>query len=202
MPVEDVLGVVLAGGSSHRMGFDKRRFEIRGRSLVLRAAEALRSECVEVVVSTQPGSSWTEPSLRAIADLRSDCGPLAGLEAALSASVASRRSVFVLACDLPYVSTELIGYIVRSAAAARSSAAVVPSVAGRVQPLCGLYRPETLEVVRRQLDSGSRAMRDLLAILSVETVEIHPELALYRSDLFHNLNEPADLEPLSDAPTP
>lgn len=195
MAREELLGVVLAGGGSRRMGFDKTALELDGRSVVLRAADLLRATCTEVVVSSRPGSEWEGGDLRAVPDLRANLGPLAGLEAVLEA--ASGRAVFLLACDLPQVSTELVDYLRRASERATECAAVVPAIGGRVQPLCGIYRQSALETVRDHLDVGRRAMLDLLDALDTTTVVIDSRLPFFRTDLFHNLNRPQDLEQLA-----
>lgn len=197
MPSEEVLGVVLAGGGSRRMGFDKTRLELEGRSVVERAAEVLRRSCAEVVASVQPGAPADHLRLAAVEDLRPHAGPLAGLEAALAFAEPLGRSVFLLACDLPHVSPALVEHLLEGAEANPRRAAVVPAIGGRAQPLCGLYRQSVRERARDHLDAGRRAMHELLGALDVEVLEIHAALPFYRSDLLHNLNRPADLGALS-----
>ncbi|MFQ5524803.1 MAG: molybdenum cofactor guanylyltransferase [Thermoanaerobaculia bacterium] len=202
MSAEEALGVVLAGGASRRMGFDKSALEVAGRSLVVRTSEVLAPVCAEVVVSIQPGAGWDDDSLKPIGDLRSRAGPLAGLEAALMGEGASGRAVFLLACDLPLVGTEVVEHILSAAEHSPDSAAVVPLLAERTQPLCGLYRPRALAVAQEHLDAGRRSMHELLAALPVATVPIDEDLPFFRPDLFHNLNEPGDLEALLGASSP
>ncbi len=192
MPFERILGVVMAGGASRRMGFDKRSLEIEGRTMVERAAAVLEPACDEVVISMQPGAVWEGAPLRAIHDRRAHCGPLAGLESALEDG-AGGASVFLLACDMPHVGIRVVRYIVNRAEESGDSAAVVPSVAGHCQPLCALYRPAVRAVVRRHLEADRRAMHDLLEAVPVLEVAIDPGLPFFRPDLFHNLNHPADL---------
>ncbi|MCP4200701.1 MAG: molybdenum cofactor guanylyltransferase [bacterium] len=193
MSFERILGVVLAGGASRRMGFDKASLELDGLTLVERSATVLEAACDEVVISMQPGTAWAGASFRTIHDRRTHCGPLAGLESALEHAAASASSVFLLACDMPHVDARAVRYITDRALEAHESAAVVPSIGGRYQPLCAFYRTATLTVVRRQLDSGLRSMHGLLEAVSLFEVEIPPSLPFSRPDLFRNLNEPADL---------
>ena len=192
----EVLGVVLAGGASRRMGLDKARLEVGGRTLVERAVAALQSNCAEVAISMQAPSQWPDSSLRTIHDLRPAAGPLAGLESALLSEAESGRSAFLLACDLPYVTAEVVRYVLQASDTDDGSAAVIPSVAGRRQPLCGLYRAKALETVRHHLDSGRRAMHRLLDAIAVLEIPIGPDEPFFRPDLFHNLNRPEDLAEL------
>lgn len=204
MPSETVLGVVLAGGASRRMGFDKRALRLDGRSLVERAADLLGAVCDEVAISLQPGATWKTGALRVLHDRRAGCGPLAGLEAALVAAAeesagAEPRAVFLLACDLPRVGIDAVRHILSAAERAPEAAAVVPIVEHRRQPLCALFRVRALPVVRRQLDGADRSMAALLAAVPVAEVEMGSALPFFRTDLFHNLNRPADLDGLVQA---
>lgn len=196
MSFDKVLGVTLAGGKSARMGFDKAGIELAGRSLIQRGVEELEACCGEVAISVRSEESYPIPSVWQIEDRRPGLGPLAGLEAVLEQDRLGGRSVFLLACDLPYVDREVIAYVLGRAEEMRSASAVVPTVAGRRQPLCGLYRPECRETVRRLVVTEKRAMHDLLGAVETAEVDITSDLPFHRPDLFHNLNNPADLEAL------
>lgn len=194
MPLETVLGVVLAGGASRRMGFDKCAIEIGGRTLLARATDTLTQCCDEVVISVQPGLTFEYPEVRTISDRRAGSGPLAGVEAALAeARAAGFGSTFVMACDLPHVDSEIVaGLLVRSAEDPLHLAAV-PSLNGRRQPLCAVYRTAALDAVRRQLDAGQRSMRSLLEVIPVLDVALDSQAPRVREDLFLNINRPADI---------
>ena len=184
----------MAGGASRRMGLDKRKLEFEGQTLVARSGSVLAPVCDEVVISIQADSAWESGSLRAIRDHRAHCGPLAGLESTLAEAAVAGGSVFLLACDLPHVGTDLVRHLLACARDRGDCAAVVPSIEGRRQPLCALYRASALPTVSRQLESGERSMGALLDAIWVLEVELSEELPCFRSDLFHNLNQPADLE--------
>lgn len=74
-----ILGAVLAGGLSTRFGSDKALAELRGRTLLAHAVDALAGLCEHVVVvgrETAPAPTlpdWPRPGM----------GPLAGIAAAL-----------------------------------------------------------------------------------------------------------------------
>ncbi len=193
MSGEKILGVVMAGGASRRMGLDKRQIEFEGQTLVERSGSVLAPVCDEVVISIQANSVWKSGSFRAICDHRSHCGPLAGLESTLAEAAAVGSSVFLLACDLPHVGTDVVRHVLACAQDRGDCAAVVPTIAGRRQPLCALYRSKALATVGRHLESGERSMHALLDVVSVLDVEIRPDLPFFRTDLFRNLNQPADL---------
>ena len=144
MIISDILGVVLAGGASRRMGRDKAALPWTGSTLARRAAAVLAESCGEVVIAGPSGLAPT--GTETVADLYPGCGPLAGLHAGLER--AGGRAIFALACDLPFVEVELVRHLVATAAewpdggdpgetADCPGAWVAEGPDGR-QPLCGL----------------------------------------------------------------
>jgi molybdopterin-guanine dinucleotide biosynthesis protein A len=146
--------------------------------------------CEEILVVGRGGP--VSARCRHVPDLRSGReGPLAGIEAGLSA--ARHRCVFVAAGDLPFLPSDLVGHLL-GLLSARVLAAV-PFSGGRLHPLCAAYDRELRPAVSAALDRNVRSARGLLEGLSgVRYVEDHelwhfgdPELLLM------NVNSPEDL---------
>jgi molybdopterin-guanine dinucleotide biosynthesis protein A len=148
-------GFILVGGASSRMGTDKARLEVNGRSFVERIAGALAcvTERVSVVGAREESAVWQLP---VVPDVYAKWGALGGLHAALAACRAPWAAV--VACDLPLVTGELFA---RLAARRENFDAVVPvQPDGRPQPLCALYRVETcLGRAEELIASGERRPR-------------------------------------------
>jgi molybdopterin-guanine dinucleotide biosynthesis protein A len=88
---------ILAGGLSSRMGRDKARLRLGGQSLLAR----VRSVAAE-----------TPYPVRVIRrDLVPRCGPLGGVFTALKTTPA--EAVLFLACDMPFITVEWIGKLVK-----------------------------------------------------------------------------------------
>lgn len=182
----ELLGAVLAGGASRRLGRDKAAEYVGNVRLVERAVLALSSACDPVVVVSSRPDTPTGP-WRSIPDLRAGCGPLAGMEAALAHALAlGREGVFVLACDLPLVDGEVVARIV---AASTDTRACVPSRQGDpdFEPLAGVYSVGCLPDVRRLLDEGIRSARRLFEDVGGVTISVS-------DDAFLNVNTETDLE--------
>jgi molybdopterin-guanine dinucleotide biosynthesis protein A len=95
-----LLGVVLAGGKSSRMGCDKSRIEIDGIPLVKRMATALDPVCDEVVISVD-AFQFQDLGLNEIVDIWPGLGPMGGLLAGLKAAdELGFDEVFLTSCDL------------------------------------------------------------------------------------------------------
>ncbi len=161
VPLDATL-VVLAGGTSSRMGRAKQSLPVRGGTLlewiVGRLAPSFRATLVAGAAAPH--------GARGVADRRDHAGPLAGIEAALAAMDTS--SAFVVACDMPRVSEALAGLLVERCA---GRDAAVPRVAGRTQPTCAAYARGALPAITAALDAGERRAARVLDELDVRYVD-------------------------------
>jgi molybdenum cofactor guanylyltransferase len=87
---------ILAGGSSSRMGRDKGGLRWRGKSLLQHVRAVARQ------------SPWPTRVIRR--DILARCGPLGGVYTALKTT--RHDAVLFLACDMPFITRELIGRFV------------------------------------------------------------------------------------------
>ena len=152
------------------MGRDKLLLEVGGEPLLRRVCDALSTRCAEIIVVGGGGNAVLLGGIRRVSDeRRGGLGPLAGLEAGLAA--ARSRLVFVAAGDVPFISEEVVCYLLERLE--RSGAfAVVPRHRGETHPLCAAYDHEVLGQVRSALDGGVRSVREFLEGLNpVEYVE-------------------------------
>jgi molybdopterin-guanine dinucleotide biosynthesis protein A len=176
--------LVLAGGDSRRMGRTKAWLEVGETTLVRWLIERLASSFSEVVVSfAQPEQVRELLPYRIVFDRKPSAGPLAGLEAGLSAAVT--EVTFAVACDMPYVTRELMEMVV---AASHGCDAAIPRIGGRPEPACAAYRRSALAPITAALDAGRYKASDLAEQLDVAWLEgLDPSL-------FRSLNSPDDYE--------
>ena len=189
-------GFILVGGKSSRMGTDKAGLFIGGSTMLERAAGALAAIAVDRI-SVVGGEAGEHSNFRFVSDLgfstRSNkrAGPMIGVHAAIAA--AASEWIAVLACDLPFVSGELLQLL---ADVDRDGCdAVVPLQSdGIAQPLCALYRCEPCRsVTERLIKRGELSMRSLIAAIDTRFVPFTDLERLDNSEnLFLNVNDPAD----------
>jgi molybdopterin-guanine dinucleotide biosynthesis protein A len=172
------------------MGSDKAGLAWGDSDILHCQLTVLATVCDELIVVSNAFRQIRFPAVRVVSDRYADCGPLGGLEAALS--VARPGICFVVACDMPFADAGSIAYISQ---AANGFDAAVPLVGNRWQPLYAAYETTCLPVIRNQLDSGCRRMGELLAAIQVRAISAE-ELVLFNSDLrmLKNANTPDEWE--------
>ena len=128
-----ILGAILAGGLSSRMGTDKALVEVAGRPMVEWVAAALTAVTDRMVIVGRVGLDGFE----AISDpVEGPVGPLAGVVAALAEAAASGSTgVLVVAVDQPFLQPATLKGLV----GLFEEAAVVPVADGINQVTCAVY---------------------------------------------------------------
>ena len=179
--------LVLAGGESSRMGYNKAYLPWRGktlltdllcRSLVVPFSSIIVSANAPIDLTNLPGQLeviadkssekikeyfWTPPkgesrTLAVIGDTFPHCGPLSGMEAAMRAYPAPRR--LVLSVDLPFYDFSALSRFLTSTGAG-SYEAIVPVVNGKENPLAAVYTDSVYKKIRAALQSGDYRVRQI-----------------------------------------
>ena len=150
---EQVVGVVLCGGESRRMGADKGRVVLGGETLVNRSVRCLSGVCGEVVLACGSEPRYEDMNLRLVLDAAGGQGPLAGLLASMEACAAEWFAV--LACDLPRMVAAVPAALLEKARMDELDICMLESSGGS-EPLIAVYRRSCLEPIRAAMHSGAR----------------------------------------------
>jgi molybdopterin-guanine dinucleotide biosynthesis protein A len=185
-----VTAFVLAGGKSSRMGSDKAFLRLGDETLLsqaLKLAGAVASE-VWIVGDAKKFAAFG----RVVEDVYRERGPLGGIHAALSGSTTELN--LMLAVDLPFVTQELLQYLL-SRALESGAMVTVPRAGSGFQPLCAVYRRGFTEVAQQSLLEGKNKIDSLFARVETRVIE-ESELvrAGFSREMFRNLNTPEELE--------
>jgi len=186
--------ILLAGGKSSRMGANKAFLHFSGQSLLDRALGVLKQACGSVTIVGDPSAFADFGPV--VADVFPDCGPLGGIHAGLSASSAEFN--VVLAVDMPFVTSELINFLL---VAAEDSDAVVtvPRTRTGFQPLCAVYRRQFARTAERALLEGRYRVDAAFANLPLRIVnEGDLAGAGFSESNFFNVNNPEDWRAVAD----
>jgi molybdenum cofactor guanylyltransferase len=170
-----ILGGVLVGGSSRRMGRDKATLRVQGRALAEIAEDALRPHCEVVHRLGPPG----------LADVPNICGPLAGIMAAQRHD--PEAWWVIVACDMPLLQPEAIAWLLEQRTA--GVVAVIPRTPdGHVQPTCALYGPGVGGLLGQVTAPSQLATRPHVVV---------PKIPPMLAPQWTNVNDPEALKRLS-----
>lgn len=183
-------GFLLAGGQSSRMGEDKAFLNFLGQTLLDRALSRLSAVCQSVTIIGDPAKFAKSASTnRVVPDIFPGCGPLAAIHAALVHS--SSELNLILAVDMPFVASDLLAFLL--AIAEQTDAIVTVPRAGRLQPLCAVYRREFSAVAEKALRQGTHRIDATFSDISLKVIEGGElEVAGFSEKNFFNLNTPQD----------
>ena len=184
--------IILAGGKSSRLGFDKQLLQFNGKHLIDMLLDLLTPVFQEVIlVSNTPELHRNRPC-RVVKDTLSGCGPLGGLHAGLTA--ASFPICYLTACDMPWISVPYIRYLLECQRMHPESEAFVTRLGDMLEPMNGLYARATASQAEMLLKESRRKMSALLD--AVHTYYV-PEVIARRYSvdwvMFDNINTPEDL---------
>ncbi|MCX7192997.1 MAG: molybdenum cofactor guanylyltransferase [Proteobacteria bacterium] len=184
--IANCTALILAGGESRRMGQDKANLMLGEQTLLQRVSAIVQPLFSETLVSVR--APRADCDLIQVCDNPAHAGPLAGLAAGLEG--AKTAWIFAVACDMPFITSQLIEYISEFR---KDYDAVVPVVESFPQPMAAFYATRCLGVLHEILSgNGKKSPRTLLDKLNVRYVN---EAELQAADLrsFFDLDTPEDM---------
>ena len=195
MPVNDVVGVILAGGLARRMGGgDKTLIKLHGRPILSWIIERVAPQVSRLILNANGELARFEPfGLPIVADSVPDfAGPLAGILAALewtATNAPGTRWVASFAGDAPFIPHDIVARFEQAQIAAKA-ALVCAASGGRTNPVCGLWRVDLAGDLRHALIEDDLHKIDAWTARYPLTVVEFPAQPV---DPFFNINRPEDL---------
>ncbi len=175
-----------------RLGRNKALETFGGKSLIECVAERLRPLTSQILIVTSREQSDLPGACKAeiLVDLYPGQGPLGGIYTGLLAAWSSRS--LVVACDMPFLNTELLCYMVELSA---NFDLVVPRVGNFAEALHAVYTKSCLAPIEYMLKQGKLSILDLFSLVRVRYVEAEEIDRFDPKHLsFFNINTEADLE--------
>ena len=170
------------------MGSNKAFVDFSGQTLLDRALSALGAACGNATIVGDPATFANYTPV--VSDIFPGCGPLGGIHSALASSSAELN--LMLAVDMPFVSQDLLKFLLRAAEDA-DAIVTVPKTSRGFQPLCAVYRRAFLATAEQALRAGRYKIDSAFASLPLRVLE-EGELAAagFSENCFFNVNTPED----------
>jgi molybdopterin-guanine dinucleotide biosynthesis protein A len=175
------------------MGRAKAELEFGTATLLERMVAELRQSFPEIVLVTSPAGLAKEQRLgevRMVRDEREYEGPLPAL--ALGLTAIRNDYAFACGCDAPFLRSDLASSL---CAMLEHYDAVMPEIAGLVQPLHAVYRKRCIAAINSMIAQGEARLAQIVEAVSVRRVG-EQELRAIDPHLlsFINVNTPQDYE--------
>ncbi len=199
--MQPISGIILAGGHSRRMGYDKRRIRLWGDhapTLLEQTVQRLAPLCADLIVVLNDPAAWHLPPARFVRDAWHASGPLGGLVSGLQ--VAAWHHAVVVAADLPHLNAAVLRAMLEHPRTYDVLLPYTPHPHTGVlypEPLHAVYRVGATTTLRDALQRGVRQLQQAIALLGA--VPLPP--AVWQAhdpdgQTFFNLNTPRDVRAL------
>jgi molybdopterin-guanine dinucleotide biosynthesis protein A len=196
MDTKDICAVILAGGRSRRMGFNKALLDVGGQPMIQILIDRVRPLTDQILISSNDDSSYRFLNFPVVPDHFTECGPLAGFHAAMLWNTCSLY--LMLACDLPNLRAPVLFNLL---SLAEGFDAVIPRTKdGLVHPLCAVYRRTCLPSIEKALQQGANKVIDTFLIDSLNVRWVGPDEGKFGDSDLANINTLEDLRKFKLAP--
>ncbi|MGE5630516.1 MAG: molybdenum cofactor guanylyltransferase [Caulobacteraceae bacterium] len=184
--------IILAGGRSSRMGFDKQFLKLKEKYLIEALIDKLRSMFSEIVIVTNRPDRYVKYNCIIAEDEVQGFGPVAGIHAGLKKT--SSLYNYIIACDMPFINREYIRYM-KGLIMGHSGEvdAVITRLGEWIEPFNAFYSKRLIDRIEVNMQKGYRQINSLFSDSTVLYVE-EAKAREYSPDwdMFANLNTMKD----------
>ncbi len=159
--IPPLMGLVLAGGKSIRMGKDKGALNYHGKPQRDYVHDLINQYCVRTFLSCRPeqSSSFSE-SFRILEDMFTGLGPFGAILSAFQKF--PNHAWLVVACDLPLLNAETINFLTQNRNPSSIATAFNSPATGFPEPLITIWEPKSYPVLFQFLTQGYSCPRKVL----------------------------------------
>lgn len=180
-------GLVLSGGKSQRMGFDKGSVNWFGKEQRYYIADMLQPFCREVFISCREDQrSDINTNYNVLSDTFTGLGPYGAILSAFREQPDS--SWLVTACDLPLLDADTIGCLIGQRDVSKIATAFISPHDGFPEPLITIWEPKSYPALLSFLSQGYSCPRKVLINSDVRLLQAPDPAALT------NVNTPEELD--------
>lgn len=185
--------VILAGGKSSRMGFDKQFLKIDELKLMYKLIDELKREFQDIIIVTNKPDKYEDDfrCCRIVSDEIKQKGPLSGIHVGLKES--KSKYVYFIACDMPNMNLDYIRYMKKELIRTEADACVTEQ-GNKVQPFNAFYSAEIFPKIEKLIMENRRSMLALIDIINTHFIKENTARKYDSNfDMFLNLNTQEDV---------
>jgi molybdopterin-guanine dinucleotide biosynthesis protein A len=181
MVQKQLTAIILAGGKSSRMGYDKGLAETSTGKIIDLVIAVLKQVTEEIIIIANT-DSYNYLGVSVYKDLIKDSGPLGGIYTGLYYS--KTQDNIIVACDMPFVSLQLLTAILDTK---HNKQVVIPTVNNKLEPLCGYYKNEIKDKLKEFIETNNLSVHKVITNFNHLIIKFDDAIALT------NINTPEDL---------
>lgn len=186
--------VILAGGKSSRMGFDKKNMVIDDEPLLVSMVKKLRGLFDEIILITNSDNNLDILYMfdKISKDTVESSGPLSGIYTGLE--LANSKYVYFIACDMPIINEDYIAHM-KNCINFKDCEAIVTKSGEWIEPFNAFYLKDISSKIKEALNMNKKSINALVEGLN--TIYVSEEIARSYShdfEMFFNLNTKDDIK--------
>jgi len=189
-----ITSIILAGGKSLRLGYDKVLEKVGNTSLLEQVISRIDSFSDNIIIVTAEERTFTplasNPKIKITSDILPGQGSLGGIYTGLVESASFHN--LVVAADMPFLNESLLGYMIE---ASDGFDFVLPRVNDLYEPLHAVYSRNCIAPIETIFKRGRKVIIDLFDHVKVKFIEAEEVNRFDPEHLsFFNINTKEDLK--------
>ena len=193
MDLNNILGVVLAGGKSRRFGQDKSQVKLHDKLLI----NYILGEIIDVfqetlIIANDPIDYMQSDKISITKDFKSNLGPLGGVLSGMKWIKENNKNykwISTFPSDTPFFSKKELNYFYEKIKENNSKLFFIKNKDTR-HNIFGLWSLDLIDQLEKDLLKGQRKVEDWADSIGVSTVNIEYK----KPDPFFNINTKEDLK--------
>lgn len=188
--------VILCGGKSSRMGFDKCEIKVNNKFLIEIIAEQLGEVFEDIVLVSNNLERFKDTNYIVIKDIIANSGPIGAIYTALKQ--ATSKYIFVTACDMPIINLDYIKYMMEIIKTEKVDG-VAAYNSKYIEPLYAFYSTDMLAAFDLELNKNNFKLLDVIRNSNMHYVQEEKVREYCKDmDIFINMNYESDLSVLKN----
>ncbi len=185
LDTDKIVGIVLIGGQSSRMGQDKAALEINSLPLYKIAAQKLQHLCHQVYLSVNKNqhtkNTYEYPT---IIDQYEAQGPIGALLSCMQAI--EDVPLLVLACDMPFLTDNEIALLLSNRNHNQICTTFYNTTSHYYEPMLSIWEPHGKHTLQAYFEAGNLSLQKFLLQQNISKINIPEE------SNFSNINYPEE----------
>ncbi len=168
-----ITGIILAGGKSRRMGYNKALLRIGNQTIIQRTLVSLKQVTSSQLIVTNFPEEYEFLNILMKSDILPGKGAFGGIYTGLSAS--ETPYCLVVACDMPFLNVDFLRYmtqIVKEPALgeAKGYDIVIPKHSKGYEPLCAIYAKICMPHIEKLLKANRLKITEVFQDVRVREI--------------------------------